>query len=245
MGRMSTPGVITQTCSKHRDTKGGYLSSRHVPNAPKATVSKPVSEMADLYALLDVDPDAEPDELKAAYRAKALIEHPDKGGDQDKFDAIYAAFNLLQDPEKRLEYDEERARIASETVLVEGKPAVRSTGEGVHREKTAPVAGSKRQKDWHNQSTEWEGAKEGATVLMNIRLALTDAAGPMSQKPEKEMLKDQTEALFAKYKELAGGKKIKQAWVNSLDGKQQAALKAYAKKEEEKAMDKAKKWLGK
>lgn len=198
-----------------------------------------------MYEILKVDNDVEPEALKAAYRQLALVEHPDKGGDQDRFDAILHAFHLLQDPERRLAYDEELAQAASQARLVEGKPITRSTGEGVARKKTAPTAGSKRQKDWHKQSEEWAGEKNGSTVLQNIRLALTDAAGPMSQKPPEELLKDQTEALFAKYKELPAGSKAKQAWVNSLDAKQKAALKMYAKAEEAKAMEKAKKWLGK
>jgi hypothetical protein len=66
----------------------------------------------------------------------------------------------------------------------------------------------------------------------------------MSQKPPEELLKDQTEALFKKFKELPAGSKGRQAWVNSLGAKQKQALKAYAKVEEAKAMEKAKKWCG-
>jgi len=238
--------AIGASCqSKRGDTKGAYLSGRHTVSGAAHTLkpAKAASGQPNLYAILGIDNDVEPDVLKAAYREKALVEHPDKGGDQDRFDAIFHAFNLLQDPVKRLAYDEELAEIASQTVLVEGKPEIRSTGEGVAHKKTAPTAGSKRQKDWHQQSEEWAGEKSGSFVLRNIRLALTDAAGPMSQKPEKEMLADQTEALFKKFRELPKGSKA--AWMNSLDIKQKAALKVYAKAEEAKAMDKAKKWLGK
>lgn len=161
---------------------------------PKAPTT-PASGQANLYELLNVDSNVGPEALKAAYRKKALEEHPDKGGDQDRFDAIFHAFNLLQDEEKRLKYDEELAAAASQTRLVEGAPAARSTGEGVAHQKTAPTPGSKRQKDWHKQSEEWAGEKNGSTVLRDIRLALTDAAGPMSNKPAEELLEDQTEAL--------------------------------------------------
>jgi curved DNA-binding protein CbpA len=114
----------------------------------------------NLYELLQVENDVEPEALKVAYRQLALVEHPDKGGDQDKFDAILHAFNLLQDPQRRLEYDEELARAASQARLVEGAPTTRSTGEGVAHKKTAPTPGSKRQKDWHKQSEEWAGEKK-------------------------------------------------------------------------------------
>jgi len=232
------------TNSRRGDTKGAYLSTRHVPPAPVKKASAAVSGQPDLYELLKVDNDVEPDALKAAYRQLALVEHPDKGGDQDRFDAILHAFNLLQDPERRLEYDEELARAASHARLVEGAPATRSTGEGVAHKKTAPTAGSKRQKDWHQQSEEWAGEKSGSTVLQNIRLALTDVAGPMSQKSPEELLKDQTDALFKKYKELPAGSKGRQAWVSSLNAKQKHSLKALAKAEEAKALEKAKKWCG-
>jgi len=236
------------------DTKGSILSTRHTGGAhhhagadaklSSEAVAAPRHGEATFYELLDADPDCEPAELKAAYRRKALTEHPDKGGDQDTFDAIFAAFKLLEDPEKRLEYDEQLAARASEARLVEGAPATRSTGEGVAHKKTAPTAGSKRQKDWHKQSDEWAGEKHGSTVLKQITLAIKDASGPMSQKLPEELLKDQTEALFKKYQELPAGKKGKQQWVASLTPKQQQALKAYAKAEEAKAMEKAKKWAG-
>lgn len=225
------------------DTKGSILSTRHTPIVAQAP-ARQVTRNENYYDILGVHSDIEPDELKAAYRQKALLEHPDKGGDQDRFDAILRAFHLLQDPEKRLEYDEDLARAASAAILVEGAPLTRSTGEGVAHKKTAPTAGSKRQKDWHNQSEDWAGEKHGSKVLENIRLALTDAQGPMSQKAPEEMLKDQTEALFEKYRELPNGSKGKQAWVNSLNPKQKQALKAYAKTLEKEALDKAKKWAG-
>lgn len=223
------------------------MSTRHTPAAAPSAPEAPAPRhgKTTLYELLGVSNDCEAEELKTAYRHKALTEHPDKGGDQDKFDAIFNAYNLLQDPERRLEYDEQLVEAASKAVLVEGAPEKRSTGEGVAHKKTAPCPGSKRQKDWHKQSEEWAGEKSGATVLKQISLALTDASGPMSQKPPEEMLKDQTEALFKKYSELPAGSKGKQQWVNSLTPKQRQALKTYAKAEEAKAMEKAKKWLGK
>ena len=45
------------------------------------------------------------DQLKKAYRKKALKEHPDKGGDPDKFKEITHAYEILSDPKKRDLYD--------------------------------------------------------------------------------------------------------------------------------------------
>jgi DnaJ family protein A protein 2 len=45
------------------------------------------------------------DEIKKAYRQKALKEHPDRGGDKEKFQAIQQAYEVLFDKEKRDLYD--------------------------------------------------------------------------------------------------------------------------------------------
>jgi len=62
--------------------------------------------MADLYDLLNVAPDATPEELKRAYRQRASATHPDKGGDEEEFKRVAAAYEVLHDPKKRQRYDE-------------------------------------------------------------------------------------------------------------------------------------------
>ena len=55
--------------------------------------------------MLGVKKNATNDELKKAYRKKALKEHPDKGGDPEKFKDISKAYETLNDPQKRAAYD--------------------------------------------------------------------------------------------------------------------------------------------
>ena len=61
--------------------------------------------MKDYYEVLGVERGASAEELKKAYRALALREHPDKGGDAEKFKAISEAYAVLSDPEQRAQYD--------------------------------------------------------------------------------------------------------------------------------------------
>lgn len=51
----------------------------HGQGGPKKEV-----DTQKFYDLLGVDKEATMDQIKKAYRKKALKEHPDKGGDPDK-----------------------------------------------------------------------------------------------------------------------------------------------------------------
>jgi len=57
------------------------------------------------YKLLGVTNKATPDEIKKAFRKKALKEHPDKGGDPEAFKEITVAYEVLSNAEKRDLYD--------------------------------------------------------------------------------------------------------------------------------------------
>mmetsp|Transcript_120655 Transcript_120655/g.341155 ORF Transcript_120655/g.341155 Transcript_120655/m.341155 type:complete len:456 (+) Transcript_120655:43-1410(+) len=57
------------------------------------------------YTRLGVEPTATLAEIKSAYRRKALLLHPDKGGCPEEFGAMKAAYDVLSKPEKRQIYD--------------------------------------------------------------------------------------------------------------------------------------------
>lgn len=62
----------------------------------------------DYYAMLGVDRDAGPDEIKRAYRRLARELHPDVNPDpatQERFKEVTAAYEVLSDPQKRQMYD--------------------------------------------------------------------------------------------------------------------------------------------
>lgn len=67
-------------------------------------------EKRDYYEVLGVQKNATADELKKAYRKKALQYHPDKNpGDkeaEEKFKEAAEAYDVLSDPDKRARYDQ-------------------------------------------------------------------------------------------------------------------------------------------
>ncbi|KAI0517681.1 DnaJ domain-containing protein [Xylaria bambusicola] len=74
-----------------------------------ATSNSPPKK-TDYYELLEVDRTATDDEIKKAYRKKALELHPDRNfGDVDnatrKFAEVQAAYEVLSDPQERAWYD--------------------------------------------------------------------------------------------------------------------------------------------
>jgi|SRR5919204_5676455 curved DNA-binding protein CbpA len=67
----------------------------------------PTAEAEDLYELLQISPNAEPDTVHRVYRLLAQRFHPDnkETGNDARFRAISEAYNTLSDPAKRAQYD--------------------------------------------------------------------------------------------------------------------------------------------
>ena len=61
--------------------------------------------MRDYYEILEISKTATDDDIKKAYRKKASILHPDKGGDTAKFQELQEAYAALSDPQKRESYN--------------------------------------------------------------------------------------------------------------------------------------------
>ena len=58
-----------------------------------------------LYDVLLVDRNATLDEIKLAFKRRALQVHPDKGGSKEEFHLVYQALETLGDPAARQKYD--------------------------------------------------------------------------------------------------------------------------------------------
>ena len=54
-----------------------------------------MTKATDYYAILGVSQGATPDEIRKAFRAKALQHHPDHGGDEQSFRRLKEAFEYL------------------------------------------------------------------------------------------------------------------------------------------------------
>lgn len=69
-----------------------------------------MAEKRDYYEVLEVSKNATADEIKKAYRKKAIQYHPDKNpGDkvaEEKFKEAAEAYEVLSDPQKRQRYDQ-------------------------------------------------------------------------------------------------------------------------------------------
>jgi len=59
-----------------------------------------------LYGDLGVQPTASQEEIRAAYRKRAKISHPDAGGSSEAFRKLSRARKVLSDPAARAHYDE-------------------------------------------------------------------------------------------------------------------------------------------
>ncbi|MBW7954519.1 DnaJ domain-containing protein [Candidatus Gracilibacteria bacterium] len=57
------------------------------------------------YDILGISKTSSEDEIKKAYRKKAMEYHPDRGGDESKFKEINEAYSVLSDSEKKRQYD--------------------------------------------------------------------------------------------------------------------------------------------
>jgi DnaJ-class molecular chaperone len=70
-----------------------------------------MTEARDFYRILQVDPDAEPEVIAAAFRRLAAKYHPDVNPDPDadeRMRELNAAYDVLRDPASRQTYDRAR-----------------------------------------------------------------------------------------------------------------------------------------
>ncbi|HEX8774639.1 MAG TPA: J domain-containing protein [Pyrinomonadaceae bacterium] len=67
----------------------------------------------DYYSILGAEEDAPRSEIERLYKRKAVLHHPDRGGDEEDMKALNEAFGVLRDEQKRAAYDAQRERAES------------------------------------------------------------------------------------------------------------------------------------
>lgn len=65
--------------------------------------------MRDLYTDLGIHPSATDEEIRSAWREKAMQSHTDRGGNAETFLNARAAYETLRDPKLRAAYDGARS----------------------------------------------------------------------------------------------------------------------------------------
>ena len=107
-----------------------------------------------LYDALLVNQDATLDEIKLAFKRRALQVHPDKGGSKEAFHLVYEALETLADPEARKKYDHSLAARKSGKMAKPGGPGLKRK-----RSHPSPKEGPQKPKPpkWGNKSKADDG----------------------------------------------------------------------------------------
>jgi curved DNA-binding protein CbpA len=85
-----------------------------------------VLQLIDYYKILQVDPGAHPDVIRAAYRVLARLYHPDmEGGSAEKMIALNNAWAVISDEAMRASYDKSRAALAPRAT--QARPSYQTT----------------------------------------------------------------------------------------------------------------------
>ena len=69
------------------------------------TIYQELVKLLKKFSLKIVEKNANTDEIKKAYKKKAQVHHPDRGGDKEKFQEVNEAYEVLSNAERRQKYD--------------------------------------------------------------------------------------------------------------------------------------------
>ena len=140
----------------------------------------------DAYKILQVDPEADPEVIQAAYRRLALKWHPDVADSTEaaaRMAAINRAWALLGDPERRAAYDRERAAAMRPTMGAGASPG--SVGPTWTSAPAGPKEPETVSRDWTSGRSSVGGGYDPSTMRSSEGLG---AAGPPPGNPSGSVL---------------------------------------------------------
>jgi curved DNA-binding protein CbpA len=95
----------------------------------------------DHYRTLQVDPEADPEVVQAAYRVLARKLHPDLTGDESAMKRLNRAWDAIRDPARRAEFDAERADHLAATDVI-ASPIEKSFAKPLVEDHAGPPPGN-------------------------------------------------------------------------------------------------------
>ena len=118
LGPKATARAPTRTRSSCSGSNGSSTASKpwsrwELRRQLKARWQTGAVPSATLYEILDVAPDADAEELRAAFRRLSKKVHPDAGGSDVLFGRVKDAYDVLSDPARRAEYDRSLSGLAA------------------------------------------------------------------------------------------------------------------------------------
>ena len=125
-----------------------------------------------LYDALLVDQNATPDEIKLAFKKRALQVHPDKGGSKEAFHLVYQALETLADPEARKKYDHSLS--------------IRKSGD---LQQQQPGNKTSVRKHWHPTAKEMQSKKRTPNPKCKSRPRGNTGSEPSPQAPQSKQTK--------------------------------------------------------
>jgi curved DNA-binding protein CbpA len=160
---------------------------------------EPLDERPDPYKVLQVDPEADPEVVQAAYRRLAQKYHPDTTVTPDAYDrivAINAAWEVLKDPVRRAAYDAKRRgeRVAPAPAPAAGGPSAPVSPYGPAQGPTTGGASASREsapapqevsRDWTSGRSTMGGGYDPGTMG---RADGMGAAGPPPGNPSGSVM---------------------------------------------------------
>jgi DnaJ-class molecular chaperone len=96
----------------------------------------------DFYKILQVDPEADPEVVQAAYRVLARKLHPDLTGDESGMKRLNTAWDALRDPTRRAAFDAQRVASSAATDQAVAGMSPRSGVRGLVDDHAGPPPGN-------------------------------------------------------------------------------------------------------